>query len=289
MLSVVGAAANVSVTLTVRVSPPPVTVIVPVLVPTAAVAVSMATVRVLLFEPLAGLTASQLTASVTLHDAFDVIDSDWAAGLVAPCVPVKVRLEELTANVGVGAVSVSVTLTVRVSPPPVTVIVPVLVPTTAVAVSTATVRVPLFEPLAGLTASQLTASVTVHDAFDVIDSDWAAGLVAPCVPVNVKVDEPTVNVGVGALSVSVMLTVRVSPPPVTVIAPVLVPTVAVAVSTATVRVPLFEPLAGLTASQLTASVTVHDAFDVIDSDWAAGLVAPCVPVNVKVDEPTVNV
>ena len=101
-LSVVGAAANVNVTFTVRVSPPPVTVIVPVLVPTAAVVVSTATASVPLFEPLAGLTVSQLTASVTFHDAFDVIDSDWAAGLVAPCVPVKVRLEEPIVSVGAG-------------------------------------------------------------------------------------------------------------------------------------------------------------------------------------------
>ena len=65
-----------------------------------------------------------------------------------------------------------------------TVMVPVLAPTAAVAWSTVTVTVPLFEPLAGLTASQLTASVTDHDAFDVIDSDWAAGLVAPWVRRN---------------------------------------------------------------------------------------------------------
>ena len=69
------------------------------------------------------------------------------------------------------------------------------------------------------------------------------------------------------------LTVRVSPPPVTVIAPVLVPTAAVAVSTAIARVPFFEPL-GLTTSQLTASVTFHDAFDVIDSDRATGSLRP---------------
>ena len=53
----------------------------------------------------------------------------------------------------------NVTFTVRVSPPPVTVIVPVLVPTAAVVLSTATASLSLFEPLAGLTASQLTASV----------------------------------------------------------------------------------------------------------------------------------
>jgi hypothetical protein len=122
--------------------------------------------------------------------------------LAALWVAVKVKLEEPIVKVDAGALSVNVTLTVRVMPPPVTVMVPVLVPTVAVAWSTVTVTVPLFEPLAGLTASQLTASVTVHDAFDVIDSDWAAGLVAPCVPVKVKLEKPTVNVGAGAVMVS---------------------------------------------------------------------------------------
>ena len=74
--SVVGAATRDSVTLTVRVRPPPVIVMVPVFVPTAAVAWSMATVSVPLLEPLAGLTVSQLTASLTLHATLDVIDSD---------------------------------------------------------------------------------------------------------------------------------------------------------------------------------------------------------------------
>ena len=83
---------------------------------------------------------------------------------------VNVRLPGVTFNVVAAAVKVSVTFTVWVSPPPVTVMLAVLVPMTAVVVSTVTVTVPLFEPLAGLTVSQLTASETLQAEFDVIDS-----------------------------------------------------------------------------------------------------------------------
>ena len=65
-----------SVTFTARVRPPPVTVMVPVLAPTAAVAWSTVTVTVPLFEPLGGLTVNQLIASVTLHDTLEVIEND---------------------------------------------------------------------------------------------------------------------------------------------------------------------------------------------------------------------
>ena len=71
----------------------------------------------------------------------------------------------------------------------------------------------------------------------------------------------TDNVDGGVLRVRETFTVRVIPPPVTVIVPLLVPTVAVVVSTLTVTVPLLEPLAGLTVSQLTASVTVQATLD----------------------------
>ena len=89
-----------------------------------------------------------------------------------------------------------------------------------------------------------------------------------------RFDEPRVSVGVRAFSVNVTFTVRVRPPPLTVMVPVFVPTAAVDVSTVTETVPLFDPVAGLTVSQLTASETLQATFDVIVSDWAAGLVAP---------------
>ena len=91
---------------------------------------------------------------------------------------------------------------------------------------------------------------------------------------KLKFEDPTVKDAVGALSVSVTFTVRVRPPPLTVIVPVLVPTVAVAVSMLMVSVLLFEPLPGLTVSQLKASVTVQATLEVIETDCATGFAAP---------------
>ena len=91
-------------------------------------------------------------------------------------------------------------------------------------------------------------------------------MAAPWLAVKLRLLGLTVSDGAGALSESVMVTVRVSPPPVTVIVPVLLPTLAVAVSTETVTVPLLEPLAGLTVSQLSASVTVQDPLEVMVRD-----------------------
>jgi hypothetical protein len=93
------------------------------------------------------------------------------AGLAAPWVAANVRLPELTFNVVGGAARFNVTFTVRVRPPPETVIVPLFVPTIAVVGSTATVTGPLFTPLAGLTLSQLTDSLTLHETLEVIDND----------------------------------------------------------------------------------------------------------------------
>ena len=84
---------------------------------------------------------------------------------------VNVRLPELTFNVVGGAARFNVTFTVRVRPPPETVIVPLFVPTRALIGSTVTVSEPLFDPVAGLTLSQLSASDTLHVTFDVIGND----------------------------------------------------------------------------------------------------------------------
>ena len=83
----------------------------------------------------------------------------------------NVRLLGLTVKLGAGALTESVTFTVRVRPPPVIVIVPVLLPTLAVVVFTVTMTVPLFEPLAGLTVSQLRDSATLQDPLELIDRD----------------------------------------------------------------------------------------------------------------------
>jgi hypothetical protein len=71
----VDGALNVRVTPTVFVSPPPVTVMVAVFVPTAAVAVFTLTVMLPLLEDDAGLTVIQLTLSETLQVVFDVTAS----------------------------------------------------------------------------------------------------------------------------------------------------------------------------------------------------------------------
>ena len=85
---------------------------------------------------------------------------------------VKVRLPGLTVNVAAaGALRLRVTATVLDMPPPVIMMVPLLVPTVAMAGFTLTVTVPFAEPDAGLTVSQLVASLTLQDPLDVIDND----------------------------------------------------------------------------------------------------------------------
>ena len=68
----------------------------------------------------------------------------------------------------------------------------------------------------------------------------------------------------GALSVRVTFTLRVTPPPVSVMIALFVPTVAVLVFTLTVTLPLLELDVGLTDNQLALSLTVHDVLDVTD-------------------------
>ena len=66
----------------------------------------------------------------------------------------------------------------------------------------------------------------------------------------------------GALRVRVTETVRVIPPPVTVIVAELVPTEAEEVFTLTVKVPLLEAAGGVTVNQLALSETVQEVFAV---------------------------
>ena len=84
--------------------------------------------------------------------------------------------------------------------------------------------------------------------------------------VNVRLPELTFNVVGAAARFNVTFTVRVRPPPETVIVPLFVPTRALIGSTVTVSEPLFKPVAGLTLSQLTASDTLQVTFDVIGND-----------------------
>ena len=68
-------ALSVSVTLIVRVIPPPVTLMVALFVPTTAVAVFTLTVNVPLLDAEAGVQASQLVFSLTVQEVFEVTAS----------------------------------------------------------------------------------------------------------------------------------------------------------------------------------------------------------------------
>ena len=67
---------SVRVTAMVLLMPPPVIVMLPLFVPTIAVAVLTLTVMVALLEPDVGLTVSQLPFVVTVHDVLDETVND---------------------------------------------------------------------------------------------------------------------------------------------------------------------------------------------------------------------
>ena len=75
------------VTLTVPVLPPPVTVMVPVFVPTDALPRLILAVMVLLPVPEVGLRVSQAVLLLAVQLPFDVTVTDWLAGLLPPCTP----------------------------------------------------------------------------------------------------------------------------------------------------------------------------------------------------------
>jgi hypothetical protein len=128
-----------------------------------------------------------------------------------------------------------------------------------VAWSTVTVTVPLFEPLAGLTVSQLRDSVTAQDPLEVIDNDWLAGLALPWVAVKAKLEEPTVKVGEGAVTVNetgIDCGEFVAPVPATVIDELYVP----AESPVTLAVTTSEPGPVPEAGETESHAAVLDAF-----------------------------
>ena len=80
----VDAVLRFNVTPTVLVTPPPVSVMVALLVPTVAVDVFTLTVMLPLFDPDVGLTVNQLLFSVTLQLVLEVTETVWFVGLAAP-------------------------------------------------------------------------------------------------------------------------------------------------------------------------------------------------------------
>ena len=103
------AAATVSVTAAVLVTPPLVTVIVAWFVPTAA----DARVTVAAIDPLPlpadGLRVSQGTLLLAVQLPFELTVTLWPAGFVPPCTPENVTTVGVTVRVGAGAVTVKVT------------------------------------------------------------------------------------------------------------------------------------------------------------------------------------
>ena len=75
------------VTLTVPVLPPPVTVMVPVFVPTDALPRLILAVMEPLPVPEVGLRVSQAVLLLAVQLPFDVTVTDWLAGLLPPCTP----------------------------------------------------------------------------------------------------------------------------------------------------------------------------------------------------------
>ena len=84
----VDGALRLSVTLTVLVIPPPVTVIVAGLLPKLALAVFTMAVIVPLLEPDVGLTVSHVLSLLAVHVPLELTVTDWLGGFAAPCVAV---------------------------------------------------------------------------------------------------------------------------------------------------------------------------------------------------------
>jgi len=160
---------KVSVTFTVLVIPPPVTVITALLVPRLAVEVFTLAVIVPLFEPDVGLSDNQEAPSLAVHVWLELTETVWFAGFAAPCVAVKERL--LGDTVNEAAEIVRVTLAVLVVLPPVTVIVPLLLPTDALLRLMLAVIVRFPDPDVGLRVSHETLLLAVQLPFDVTVTD----------------------------------------------------------------------------------------------------------------------
>jgi hypothetical protein len=273
---------------TVRLIPPPLTVIVAVrdALPLLAVAV---TVMVPLFEPDAAETVAHDAVLLTVH-----VTLDETVIACAPPFAAKSSEDGETDSVGAGAgVPACVILTVRLMLLPLTVIVAVrdALPLLAVVVM---VIVPLSEPDVAETVAHDAVLLTVHATLDetVIDC-------APPVATKFSDDGETDSVGAGAgVPACVMSTVRLILLPLTVIVAVrdALPLLAVVV-TVMVAFPL--PEAAETVAHESVLLTVHATLDEMsnvcappfavkfsedgetDRDGAGGGVSACVMLTVR--------
>jgi hypothetical protein len=103
------AAETVRGTVTVLVAPPPVTVMVALFVPTAALPRLMLAVMAPLPDPDVGLRLSHDALLLAVQFPFDVTVTDWFAGLVPPCAPEKLNADGLSVIVVEAGVTVNVT------------------------------------------------------------------------------------------------------------------------------------------------------------------------------------
>lgn len=156
----VAGAFNTSVTFTVLVIPPPVTVIADVLLPILAVAVFTLAVTIPLPEPDVGLTVNHDALSLAVQVPFDVTETDWFTGLAAPWTAENVSEEGLSVIVVDAGETVKVTGTdAVVVPTAVIVIVALYVPAVRAPVAAVTLTVPLPVPEVGPSVSQLALSL----------------------------------------------------------------------------------------------------------------------------------
>jgi hypothetical protein len=178
------AADMVSVTEVVLATPPLVTVIVALFVPTTAEDKATWAAMDPLPLPDEGLRVSQgaLLLAVQLPFAFTV--TAWVTGLAPPWMPVSVSDGGLTVRVGEGAVTVRVTgIETGVVLEALTVIKALYVPAVSELVEATAVIEPLPVPEVEEMFNQEALSLTVQALFELMAMVWAEGFAAPCVAV----------------------------------------------------------------------------------------------------------
>ena len=226
---------------------------VPVKVPAARPVTRDATTIEAGVVPLVGETVSQeppLAVAVKVVFGVALTERVCAAGDVPPTVAEKVSDAGVTVKVDDG-LTVKETGTVVVSPLPVTVMVPVKVPAASPETLDETVRVAGVVPVAGETLNHgapLTDAVKAAFGVALTERVCEGGDVPPAVAVNESVPGLTLNVEAG-LTVKLTGTVRVVPPPVTVMVPEKVPADKPETTEDTVKVAGVVPVEGETLSQ----------------------------------------
>ena len=239
------------VTVMVLVMPPPVTVMIPIRA-FALIFSNASMSNAPSFDPLLGVTISQDEASfITAQETFEVTDT-LVMFASYPGDQVEMSRVRLAAD------AACVTVIVFVMQSPETVIVPARLDVSVFSVTLIS-KLPLLDPLAGVTVSQ---EVLLLEAIQ-LTLEFTDTLVLFAANPGDHVVEPRVMFAFAPDCVMVM--VLVTPPPVMVMVPVrlAVPVFAVTLST---RAPLLEPVAGVTVSHERASLEAAQlTFEVTDT------------------------